>query len=86
MEEIINMNEEVKKPYIDSPVHIASRGDDFVEFVNNILTLVKLKDKFLNPLSTDKAFKLYGIALTSNLADPVNNYEYYKQKGDVLII
>ena len=77
-----------KKKTIDyfgeTPIYYASRGDDFKAFVHNILIRGKVKSKFLDPLLTEEAFRMYSNALTSTSADPINNYEVYEQIGDVL--
>ena len=70
---------------IENPIYYGSRGDDFKTFVDNILKRGKVKEKFLTPLLTDKAYSLYNMALTSKTADTINNYEFYEQLGDVLV-
>lgn len=59
-----------------------NRGDDFKNLISKILKMGKLKQKYIDILTSDNNMLLYGYAFTSANVDPVNNYEFYEILGD----
>lgn len=68
----------------DEPKTISygNRGDDFKNLISKILKMGKLKQKYIDILTSDSNMILYGHAFTSANVDPVNNYEFYEILGD----
>ena len=63
-------------------IYLGDRGTIFKKFIRSILQ-GKIKDSYVNYLTSDDHIKLYGHAFTSDSIDPVNNYQVYEQHGDL---
>ena len=64
-------------------IYLGSRGSDFKALISSILRKGGLKSKYIKMLTDPEAMKIYGCAFTSELVDPVNNYQVLEQVGDL---
>jgi dsRNA-specific ribonuclease len=64
-------------------IYLGSRGDDFKCLIESILKMSNLKSKYISLLLTDESMYIYGCAFTSEVVDPVNNYQVLEQIGDL---
>ena len=64
-------------------IYLGSRGDDFKEFIASLLKKGGLKDRYIDLLTDEDSMKVYACAFTSELIDPVNNYQVLEQIGDL---
>jgi dsRNA-specific ribonuclease len=64
-------------------IYFGSRGDDFKKLISSLLRKGGLKSRYIKMLTDDEAMKIYGCAFTSELVDPVNNYQVLEQVGDL---
>lgn len=65
-------------------IYLGSRGSDFTLFIQNILKQSKIKQEYIDILTTDENMIKYGHAFTSNSVDEKDNYQFYEQLGDVM--
>jgi dsRNA-specific ribonuclease len=63
-------------------IYYGNRGEKFVYFLNQILTLGNLTPTYRSSLLDNQALKMYGMVFTHKTADPINNYEFYEFLGD----
>lgn len=63
-------------------VHIGDRGKEFKTLICSVLKRSITKRKYLNILTDKESMELYGNAFTSELVDPVNNYQQLELLGD----
>jgi dsRNA-specific ribonuclease len=59
------------------------RGEKFKDFLISILQRGNLKKRYLKILTDEESMKVYSSAFTSELVDPVNNYQVLEQVGDL---
>jgi dsRNA-specific ribonuclease len=72
-----------KVDLFEGNLYEGSRGEDFKEFIISLLKKGKLKDKYIQILTTEEAMEKYGFAFTADSrVNPENNYECYEQMGD----
>jgi dsRNA-specific ribonuclease len=64
-------------------IYLGSRGSDFKALISSLLRKGGLKSKYIEMLTDPEAMKIYGCAFTSELVDPVNNYQVLEQVGDL---
>ena len=64
-------------------IYLGSRGEDFKEFIANLLKLGKIKRRYIEMLTDSESMKVYEAAFTSELVDPDNNYQVLEQIGDL---
>lgn len=64
-------------------IYLGSRGEDFKEFIKNLLKIGKLKSRYIDMLTDSESMKVYESAFTSELVDPENNYQVLEQIGDL---
>lgn len=69
---------------LEPEIYYGSRGADFKSLINNLLIKGKIKQKYIDILLNETNMKLYGNMFTSDLVDPVNNYQYYETIGDAV--
>lgn len=66
-------------------IFLGSRDESFKTMVKNVLKRGNLEKKYSSVLLTESALTQYGYALTSDLIDITNNYQYYEQIGDLSV-
>lgn len=66
----------------DYNVYLGLRGEEFKNFLTKLLTMGKIKPKYINSLLNRKALSLYNNAFTASCIDPINNYEQFELLGD----
>lgn len=64
-------------------IYLGSRGSDFKDLINSVLKKGNLKKKYRDMLTDDASMSIYASAFTSELVDPVNNYQVLEQVGDL---
>jgi dsRNA-specific ribonuclease len=64
-------------------IYLGSRGADFKDLINRILKKGNLKKKYRDMLTDDASMNIYASAFTSEMVDPVNNYQVLEQVGDL---
>jgi dsRNA-specific ribonuclease len=72
-------------------IYLGNRKDDFKTLIEGILKKTKTKQQYIDYLIDDTtcidgnktAFNLFGDAFTSESIDPVNNYQWAEQSGDL---
>lgn len=64
-------------------IYLGSRGNDFKDLINSVLKKGNLKKKYRDMLTDDASMCIYASAFTSELVDPVNNYQVLEQVGDL---
>ena len=69
---------------VTTEIYYGSRGSDFKSLINNLLIKGRIKQKYIDILLNEKNMKIYGDLFTSDLADPINNYQYYETIGDAV--
>ncbi len=67
----------------ESIIYHASRGDDFLMLLRKLLSLGNLKTHYITLLTSNDALKVYQTVFTAKSANPIENYEFYEQLGDV---
>lgn len=67
---------------IPTEIYYGSRGSDFKSLINSLLIKGQIKQKYIDLLLNEKNMKIYGDLFTSNLVDPIDNYQYYETIGD----
>jgi hypothetical protein len=60
-------------------------GNEFKEFICQLLALSNLKKKYINQLVTEENMRIYQSVFTHISKDPDNNYEFYEILGDVTL-
>jgi dsRNA-specific ribonuclease len=65
-------------------IYLGSRGDDFKNLIKSVLKKGNLKNRYIEMLTDDESMKVYGDAFTSDLVDPVNNYQVLEMVGDLI--
>jgi dsRNA-specific ribonuclease len=73
----------IKKEDNNLGVYIGARGEKFKDFLISILRRGNLKKRYLKILTDEESMKVYSSAFTSELVDPVNNYQVLEQVGDL---
>jgi len=68
---------------IETEIYLASRGDDFRDFIRDLLKRGKLNARYMDLLTNEKSMKVYGDAFTYESADPVHNWQVLEQLGDL---
>ena len=63
-------------------IYFGKRDSKFKQFINNLLSLGKVKKAYVDILTNDENMKLYSSAFTSDLVDDQNNYQVFEQLGD----
>ena len=58
-------------------------SDNFKKLITSFLNRGKLKDKYIDTLTSPENMKLFGQAFTAASADPEKNYEIFEQLGDL---
>jgi len=66
-------------------IFIGDRGDNFKELITLFLRRGKLKNEYIETLTTPNNMKLFGKAFTSASANNTENYEIYEQLGDLSV-
>ena len=66
-----------------SQIYQGTRGDEFKQFITELLTRGKLKRKYMDILTNEESMSEYDRAFTTQDADEKNNYENFEQIGDV---
>jgi len=61
------------------------RGNEFKNFIGEILKLGKVNQKSINLITDDEGMDLFSIAFTHPSADNENNYEYLEFLGDNMV-
>lgn len=61
----------------------APRGLDFKKFIYKLLSIGKLKKKYIDILMDKESMEEYNCVFTSNTAHEEKNYEVYEQLGDL---
>jgi len=64
-------------------IYLGSRGNDFKDLIISVLKKGNLKKKYRDMLTDDASMNIYASAFTSELVDPVNNYQVLEQVGDL---
>jgi len=64
-------------------IYLGSRGNDFQDLIISVLKKGNLKKKYIDILTDDASMSIYASAFTSELVDPVNNYQVLEQVGDL---
>lgn len=64
-------------------IYLGDRGNVFKRFITSLLKKGKIKDKYIDLLTTEKNMEIYASAFTSELVDETNNYQVYEQLGDL---
>lgn len=64
-------------------IYFGSRGNDFKYFIIGLLKKGNLKKKYRDMLTDDASMSIYASAFTSELVDPLNNYQVLEQVGDL---
>jgi len=73
----------VKVDLFEGALYEGLRGKDFKDLIISLLKTGKLKDKYIEILTSEKSMETYGFAFTADsLANPEKNYECYEQMGD----
>lgn len=60
-------------------------NESFREFICRILSISKLKSKYVSILTNDENLQIYKNVFTHISIDPENNYEFYEILGDVTL-
>ena len=66
----------------DTGITIGIRGEEFRNFIFNLLSKGKLNEKYLSYLTDNEAMDLYAQAFTNPTANPLINYEMLEKLGD----
>ena len=61
------------------------RNIEFVQLIRNILRVGKLKQKYIDLLTSEDSLTYYNIAFTHKSIDPLNNYEFFENMGDITV-
>lgn len=69
----------------ETEIYFGSRGDDFRQFIQNMLKRGKINNKYTELLTNERSMKLYGEAFTAQSADPYRNCEVLEQLGDLSV-
>ena len=73
----------VKVDLFEGELYEGLRGEDFKELIISLLKKGKLKDKYIEILTSEKSMEKYGFAFTAeSRVHPQQNYECYEQVGD----
>jgi len=64
-------------------IYLGSRGNDFKDLIISVLKKGNLKKKYRDMLTDDASMSIYASAFTSEMVDPVNNYQVLEQVGDL---
>jgi len=64
-------------------IYLGSRGEDFKSLIKSVLRKGNLKSKYIKMLTDERSMRIYSAAFTSELVDPVNNYQVLEQVGDL---
>ncbi len=67
----------------ENVIYYGERGNEFKEFLFNLLVKSKLKRKYIDYLVDDESMETYHKAFTSDTADEENNYQLFEQLGDI---
>lgn len=67
---------------MEQQVYQGVRGEQFKEFIKNIIKRGRLIPKYIDILTSEDSIQLYSQAFTSAKVDKNNNYEYFEQLGD----
>lgn len=63
-------------------IYIGDRGDKFKTLISSVLKRALKKKKYLDILTDKESMVVFGKAFTSELVDPVNNYQQLEILGD----
>lgn len=66
-------------------IHYAPRGNTFKTFLEQVLSLSSLKERYKDVLLDDYGIRMYHCAFTHITVDPIHNYEYLEFLGDTTL-
>jgi dsRNA-specific ribonuclease len=64
-------------------IYLGNRGGPFKALIVKVLKRANLKKKYIDMLTDQSSMRIYSSAFTSELIDPVNNYQVLEQVGDL---
>jgi len=77
------MTEKDSYPQITG-IYLGERGANFKSLITGLLKKGKLKQSYIDLLTSSKNMERYGDAFTSELVDMKGSYQMYEQAGDVV--
>jgi dsRNA-specific ribonuclease len=78
------INKTINKSKMDNTdeIYHGNRGEEFHNYIREMLSKGKIKDKYINSILTPDNIKILDMAFTHESANPYRNYQFLENLGD----